>query len=105
MKDWNGKEIEVGMWVRHAYEPWSAKDTPPSGRGYHNHNFAGAVKVLEIINETCVRINAATRMPVFLGELLEIVPSREHAVTVPYINAINGPYVEPGQKVAHKSAA
>lgn len=97
MKDWNGKAIKVGDLVRHAYEPWKAGTaSPPSGVGYHSHFFAGAAKVVEEVNDTCVRIEQhGNYAPVFLGALLEVVPSREHAVMTPYIVPLAGPYMEP----------
>lgn len=106
MEDWNGKPIKIGDYVRHVYEPTPPNKNAPHGRGYHNHEFAGAAKVIEIVNETCVRIEPGNKcIPVFLGALLEVVPSREHAVMVSYIVPLDGSYMEPGEQTRAKEPA
>ena len=65
--DFTGKEIKVGDYVRHAYEP--------GNEGTHLHYFSAIGEVLEITGRAAVvRGAGASKIPVYLCSLLQVVP-------------------------------
>lgn len=70
--DWNGREIQVGDTVRHAYEPWPGNETPRPGRGYHAHYFQGTARVIEIHGGAVILNRRCGISRLFAAALLEV---------------------------------
>ncbi|MDR3437151.1 hypothetical protein [Telmatospirillum sp.] len=51
MKDHTGKDISVGDYVRHVYEPLPPKITSAPGLGQHRHDFFGIGQVHGVMTQ------------------------------------------------------